>query len=90
MVIKAREIRNPTIVQVQLDVDIVEEEIVEFYIEILEYVDKHDHVIPLMDILDRITIRKDVFALNIILDILQLIFQVVIIFPIVMLEYYSF
>jgi hypothetical protein len=90
MVIEASEIRNPTIVQVQLDVDIVEEEIVEFYIEILEYVDKHDHVIPLMDILDRITIRKDVFALNIILDILQLIFQVVIIFPIVMLEYYSF
>jgi hypothetical protein len=90
MVIEASEIRNPTIVQVQLDVDIVEEEIVEFYIEILEYVDKHDHVIPIMDILDRITIRKDVFALNIILDILQLIFQVVIIFPIVMLEYYSF
>jgi hypothetical protein len=90
MVIEASEIRNPTIVQVQLDVDIVEEEIVEFYIEILEYVDKHDHVIPLMDILDRITIRKDVFALNIILYILQLIFQVVIIFPIVMLEYYSF
>jgi len=90
MVIEASEIRNPTIVQVQLDVDIVEEEIVEFYIEILEYVDKHDHVIPLMDILDRITIRKYVFALNIILDILQLIFQVVIIFPIVMLEYYSF
>ncbi len=90
MVIEANEIRNPTIVQVQLDVDIVEEEIVEFYREILEYVDKHDHLIPLMDILDRITIRKYVFALNIILDILQLIFQVVIIFPIVMLEYYSF
>jgi len=48
---------KPTIVRVQLDVDIVEEENEEFYIEILEYVDKHHHVIPLMDILDRITIK---------------------------------
>ena len=49
---------TPTIVQVQLDVDIVVEENEEIYIEILEYVDKHHHVIPLMDILDRITIKK--------------------------------
>lgn len=44
-----------TIVQVLLDVDIVEEEIEEFYREILEYVDKLDLVIPSMDILDRTT-----------------------------------
>jgi hypothetical protein len=39
-------------------VDIVEEEIEEFYKEILVYVDKHYPVIPLMDILDRITTRQ--------------------------------
>ncbi len=39
--------------------DIVEEENEEFYIEILEYVDKHHHVIPIMDILDRTTIYKN-------------------------------
>jgi hypothetical protein len=53
---------KPTIVRVQLDVDIVEEENEEFYIEILEYVDKHHHVIPLMDILDRITIKMKIFV----------------------------
>jgi len=96
MVIEASEIRNPTIVQVQLDVDIVEEEIVEFYIEILEYVDKHHHVIPIMDILDRITIKRKkrfffgcIFII-LILKFLQLIYQVVIISPIVMIDYYSF
>ena len=47
-----------TIVQVLLDVDIVEEEIEEFCIEILEFVDKLDLVIPSMDILDRITRTK--------------------------------
>lgn len=47
-----------TIVQVPLDVDIVEEEIEEFYREILEFVDKLDLVIPSMDILDRITRTK--------------------------------
>lgn len=51
---------NLTIVQVQLDVDIVEEEIEEFCREILEYVDKQDHVIPSMDILDRITRMKKI------------------------------
>jgi hypothetical protein len=52
---------HPTIVQVQLDVDIVVEENEEFYIEILADIDKHHHEIPLMDILDRITTTKNVF-----------------------------
>jgi len=84
----------PTIVRVQLDVDIVEEENEEFYIEILEYVDKHHHVIPIMDILDRITIKRNKkkkrFFIILIFKFLQLIYQVVIISPIVMIDYYSF
>ena len=56
------ELINPTIVRVQLDVDIVEGENKEFYREILEYVDKHHHVIPSMDILDRITIKFQIIS----------------------------
>jgi hypothetical protein len=43
-------------------VDIVEEENEEFYKEILVSVDKHHHVIPIMDILDRITIKKNNYS----------------------------
>jgi hypothetical protein len=42
-------------------VDIVEEENEEFYKEILVSVDKHHHAIPIMDILDKITIKKTTF-----------------------------
>lgn len=46
-----------TIVRVQLDVDIVEEENVRFCTKIVEYFDMHHHAIPSMDILDRISRR---------------------------------
>jgi hypothetical protein len=71
-------------------VDIVEEENEEFYKEILVFVDKHHHVIPLMDILDRITIKMKIEKTRFFLKFLQIISQVVIIFPIVMIDYYSF
>ncbi len=42
--------------------DIVEEENEEFCTEILEYVDKHHHVILIMDILDKITTKIKGFS----------------------------
>ena len=83
-----------TIVPIRLDVDIVAGGNEGFYRETPVFVDKHHRVIPLMDILDRRAREESneclMIDLYLEMDFLQYRCQVVTIFPIVMINYYSF